>query len=261
MRLPTKISNRPRSASLEEQFAPNVDRKWAGDLLLEMRMQGVDGARIGSVLAEVDSHCAESGESAQSAFGDPAVYAASLDLPSNTHMTRDMLRAVFPVMVQLVGMLLILWSFTDWRRGEPFELTAGSVLLAAVLVGEIALLALCAQRVVRFVVKRPVWSVVVFMVHTGILAVPAVLWTTSVAEFQPMWGLGVGTAAMAAGIGWEFIARAGTQTPDDPIESPFDDGGSSREPGGRGKALKVLLTFQTPIVTALFLVITWWFTR
>lgn len=261
MRLPTKNSKRPRASSLEEQFAPNVDSQWAGDLLLELRMQGVGGARIGSVLAEVDSHCAESGESAQNAFGDPVVYAKSLDLSADSGTTRDMLRAVFPVMIQLVGMLLILGSFAAWRRAEPFELTVGGALLAAVLVGEIVLLALCAQRVVRFVVKYPVWSVAFFVANTAVLAVPAVVWDAPVAELRSVWGLCLGLVVMVSGIVWECITRAGAQAPEDPIESPFDDGGAGRTQGRQWRGLRLLITFQTPVVTALFLAITWWFTR
>ncbi len=47
------------------------------ELLLQLRLRDVPGPRIAQVLAEVDSHLAESGEVAQAAFGTPSEYAAA----------------------------------------------------------------------------------------------------------------------------------------------------------------------------------------
>jgi hypothetical protein len=48
---------------------------WSDDLLLALRMREVPGARIGEVLAEVQSHVAETGEDPRQAFGEPRAYA------------------------------------------------------------------------------------------------------------------------------------------------------------------------------------------
>jgi hypothetical protein len=48
---------------------------WSDDLLLALRMREVPGARIGEVLAEVQSHVAETGEDPRAAFGEPRAYA------------------------------------------------------------------------------------------------------------------------------------------------------------------------------------------
>jgi hypothetical protein len=48
---------------------------WSDDLLLALRMREVPGARIGEVLAEVESHVAETGEDPRVAFGEPRAYA------------------------------------------------------------------------------------------------------------------------------------------------------------------------------------------
>jgi hypothetical protein len=47
-------------------------------LLLALRLRGVAGARIAEVLAEVDSHVAETGEDPREAFGAPKNYARTL---------------------------------------------------------------------------------------------------------------------------------------------------------------------------------------
>ena len=53
----------------------STDQSWCDDLLLRLRMRQVPGRRIGEVLAEVQSHVAETGEHPQEAFGTPREYA------------------------------------------------------------------------------------------------------------------------------------------------------------------------------------------
>jgi hypothetical protein len=53
----------------ERALAPHVDKKWAQDFILELRLLGVQGVRIGAALSEVESHCSESGQGAGQTFG------------------------------------------------------------------------------------------------------------------------------------------------------------------------------------------------
>jgi hypothetical protein len=53
----------------------STDQAWCDDLLLRLRMRQVPGRRIGEVLAEVQSHVAETGEHPHEAFGAPREYA------------------------------------------------------------------------------------------------------------------------------------------------------------------------------------------
>ena len=48
---------------------------WSDDLLLRLRLLDVPGPRIGEVLAEVQSHLADTGEDPREAFGTPREYA------------------------------------------------------------------------------------------------------------------------------------------------------------------------------------------
>ncbi|RRO12804.1 hypothetical protein EIL87_24270 [Saccharopolyspora rhizosphaerae] len=52
-----------------------LDRKYHDDLLIALRMHEVSGERVGEVLAEVESHVAETGEDPVEAFGEPRDYA------------------------------------------------------------------------------------------------------------------------------------------------------------------------------------------
>lgn len=49
---------------------------YRGDLILALRMRDVPGDRIGEIVAEVESHVADSGEDPCEAFGPPEQYAA-----------------------------------------------------------------------------------------------------------------------------------------------------------------------------------------
>ena len=52
--------------------------KYTQDLLSALRLRDVPSDRIGEVLAEVESHVAETGESPYDAFGTPQEYAAAV---------------------------------------------------------------------------------------------------------------------------------------------------------------------------------------
>jgi hypothetical protein len=47
------------------------------DLILALRLREIPGDRIGEIVAEVESHVADTGEEPREAFGPPAEYAAS----------------------------------------------------------------------------------------------------------------------------------------------------------------------------------------
>lgn len=49
---------------------------WQKTFVTELRTRGLPGSRIGELVAEVEAHCRDSGESPEHAFGQPAAYAA-----------------------------------------------------------------------------------------------------------------------------------------------------------------------------------------
>lgn len=129
---------------------PPVDEKWAETFIVELRLIGVQGVRIGAALSEVESHCSESGESAQRAFGAPVDYARSLQLPvDSVHSPAGMVRSLVPIMGQLLGMLMLNWSFGAWLDSQSLDITTGHLLIAS-----IALLVMVAT--VRLAVAVPV---------------------------------------------------------------------------------------------------------
>lgn len=91
-------------------IAPHVEPDWVEAMLLELRLQGVSGERIGAALAEVEAHVVDSGQNAQEAFGDPVAYARSLDLPPEPEQSRTAtLKGVVPTLIHCS-----VWS-RSWR--------------------------------------------------------------------------------------------------------------------------------------------------
>ena len=56
----------------------STEQAWCKALLLYLRLLSVPGPRIGEVLAEVQSHVAETGEAPREAFGTPKEYAGQV---------------------------------------------------------------------------------------------------------------------------------------------------------------------------------------
>jgi hypothetical protein len=120
----------------ESSVSASADR-WQRDVALLLRLRGVDGTRIGDVLAEVDAHCADSGQTPQEAFGDPAGYAASLHLQT-AKPTSWSTTVVLPVLALVIGVNLALGAVLHWSAGVA--ITVGLVASMAVFIGFVALL-------------------------------------------------------------------------------------------------------------------------
>lgn len=176
--------------------APHVDEDWADAFVLELRLLDVHGTVIGDALAEVDSHCADSGEGARETFGDPVEYARSLDLPRMPDAGwRGLVPVLVPVGVQLAGMFAVASSARPWRLGEPVQITLQDVLGGVVLVLAIAALAVWADQILRAFVARPIVAAMGFGAVTLAVVLPGVLFGFP----QPM-GTVPALVALAAGI-------------------------------------------------------------
>ncbi len=150
-------------------IAPHVEAGWVEAMLLELRLQGVSGDRIGAALAEVEAHVVDSGQGAEEAFGDPVEYARSLGLPAEPEQSRTAtLKGVVPTLIQLFGLVAVVAAM-PWGPdavGVTTTLLAGLVVAALLPVVVVAL----GDRVLRAIVERPV---VVFLATMLVLAAVA----------------------------------------------------------------------------------------
>ena len=186
-----------------------VGNGWETDFVVELRLLDVSGEHIGDALEQVRSHCAESGEDARTAFGDPAEYARSLGLPAQDVRFAGMLLGTAG---GLVGMFLALWGFTAWLDGEAVAVTLGRLVAAVVLVMAAPLL----LRYLRTVLERPWHAVAVMALGLAtVVAAPLVL-TAALARLPALVVTVTGLVLVIGTALWEHFGGV----PADPVVSP-----------------------------------------
>lgn len=157
-------------AEIRGAIAPHVEPDWVEAMLLELRLQGVSGERIGAALAEVEAHVVDSGQSAAEAFGDPVEYARSLGLPSSPEQSRTAtLKGVAPTLIQLFGLVAVTAAMPwgDGGVGVTTTLLTGLVVAALLPLAVVAL----GDRLLRAIVGHPVVTFLNTVLVLGAVAV------------------------------------------------------------------------------------------
>lgn len=228
-------------------IAPSVEKTWRDDFILELRLRSVSGRAIGDALMTVETHVAESGESARDAFGDPRAYARDISAATGTEEGGW---AVSPTTVVgslagLVGMLLAVAALAGWLEDGPVAVTTGS------LVGLGLLLALAGtlffSATLRLITRHR-WVV---------LPVPALLIGVMVGVFvlldEPLFELPVVAVAVTGAVLLGLsVVLALREQPDD-LDRVSAPGRSA--PSGTLSRVAAASTF--PIMTLLLLAFTW----
>lgn len=229
-----------------DTHTPHVEPEWAEAFLLELRLRGVDGRRIGAALAEVEAHCAESGESARSAFGDPVTYATDLGLPP-AEPSSDLTRELATSGLGLVAMLLTLGAVVAWRTDTGLELTTGLLAVVVLVVVGCALLVRYAEALLRALVRRW-WMALVGAVAPIALFVGVLLLGRQVLLTVPA------VPALAAGIALMAVHTVlALHGPDlsDPVLGPEDAGGAgTMREDAVARGLERLGPWLMPVLTA-----------
>lgn len=232
------------------RLAPSADEDWVEAFVLEQRLLGVPGDRIGDALAVVESHVAESGQGAQEAFGDPRAYARATAVARKGD---DLAPAwVAGVALGLLGMLVTLAGVHPWLAGqERLEITLGWVTMLALTLAGVVALVLATRSVLRLVVDR-------FWVAAGLVAaffvtvvVLAVALRQPVAEVPVAAAVAAGVGMLAVGTALELreVFRGGVE---DPILRPGET-----TPARRVTGLGVLTAVLMPLITAAMVAVAW----
>ncbi|MGO1385454.1 MAG: hypothetical protein ACTHU1_11800, partial [Arachnia sp.] len=116
-----------------EQLAPSIEASWREAFVLELRLQGASGSTLADALSEVETHCADSGESALEAFGDPVEYAGALDLPDESRWTvAQLVRTGVGLLLVVGGFSLAAWGVSALFLGGDAHLTVGRLVSGGV---------------------------------------------------------------------------------------------------------------------------------
>lgn len=222
-------------------LAPHVERAWAETFVVEQRLADRTGEQIGDALAVVDAHCAESGESAQEAFGDPADYSRALvGRPTDPRLSA---RTAVGIAAGVLALMTVPRAVTGWRQGEGFLITAGDV-VATLVVAALATLVLARPTpVLRWLAARPARSFLAVFGVLIVLVVPQALLRHPLAD--PGWAapllVGLVLLALSVALPWRDLAVA------DPVRDPRRDG------SGRPDATAWLTALTFPVLAALMI--------
>lgn len=224
---------------------PHVEPAWAEAFVVELRLRAVDGRRIGAALAEVEAHCAESGESAREAFGDPTAYA--VELAPNGTVSLDWRGELVPSVLGLSGMMLTLGAVGASRAGTQVELTTGLVLVVALAVLGTTLVVRYADRVLCAVVRHRWLAVVGALAPIGLFVAILLLGRQTLVALPPAGTLVVGVVFMAASTA--MVLRIAD--PADPVVGPAEAGGAgTMAEDAVSRGLQRLTPWLFPVLTA-----------
>ncbi len=241
-----------RRYELEQGLAPHVEPGWTESFLLELRLQGVGGADIGHAIAEVESHCADSGERAATAFGDPVAYARSLQLTrAEEQSPRAIVQTLVPGAVSLVGVTAAVTATPAVATGQASTVSWGTLL--AVLLGVVAVLITIRHTgpALRIVVAHPVRAWFSAMAGIAVVVSPQLVLAGHEALTLPALPVLVaGALGILVVAAWNFRTTA---LADDPVASPL--AGPEGAPRRRGATLVAALT--APVGSALLIVLAW----
>jgi hypothetical protein len=234
MRSSTKTRAGARRHRHARRLAPHVTPQWAEDFVIELRLLGIEGARIGDALSEVESHCAESAESAQQAFGSSAEYARSLGLQTPSHLSaRALLRSTLPTVAQVLGMLVLIWGFTAWREGGRLEVTTAHLVTVTLFLLTVAALVRFSDSVLGHLVHHPLLGSLLVMANMAGVALSFAFLGDVIWRVGAGWCVAAGATALIGGLAWEVTRRLAAPSLDDPITAPLGAGSrpSSDAPG------------------------------
>ncbi len=106
---------------------------WRRALVMSLQTRGVPGDAIGDALAEVDVHCADSGEDPWQAFGNPFDYANRVLGEPPIPARADAWRVGLAPGVMLAGVLCLMAGVAAISHGSTARLTVGDLVAIAVV--------------------------------------------------------------------------------------------------------------------------------
>ncbi|MBK6888023.1 MAG: hypothetical protein IPH03_17270 [Tetrasphaera sp.] len=169
--------------------------KWECDFVLALRVRDVPGEAIGAALAEVQAHCADTGQTPAEVFGPPLAYAVSLALPENAPRRARTLGTTALTLLGVLGLWVLPPAAGAWLRGESYAVSHGSLVGAAVLAVVVAVVA--APMALGWLSRRPGLAFAGLVVGFLGAVLPSALWRSTAATMSPVWPAVVGALAVA----------------------------------------------------------------
>lgn len=230
------------------RMAPHAEREWLDDFVVEQRMLGVPGTRIGDALATVDAHLADTGESAADAFGPPKEYArvlAESEASASSGPGGLGATGTLSAVLGLAGIVLLPRGFAGWLDGTAVTITRGDLLVAALIGALTVVLILFPVRVLRFLIEHKVAALLVGPVLMAVFVAGMVLWQTSVMNFAwlPVTLVALFALLVSTVLSWR-----------DPLDLLQTPNGSTL---GSAPAIRLFTVLMAPLFALLMCALAW----
>jgi len=233
----------------------HVDRHWSEAFVLALRERNVSGTDIGDALAQVDSFCADSGEGARDAFGEPREYAASLTFaprPAAPLLTGWQLAAA---LLGVATFLVLPEAVVAWAHDERVEVGFTDLTIVVVMAGLFLVLVRGLDAFLRLPVRRAVAIGAVVPVAAAALALAVARLLGDAAVSLPAAPAAVASAAVLVGpalVGQLRRRSTSAENLADVVVGPFEDPELVRRRGRRWTAVSVwVLPACAVVATAL----------
>lgn len=226
----------------------HAHRAWVDDFVLTLRKAGATRQQIGLHLESVHDRCEETGRAPQEECGEPADCARSMGFEPQASDGRGIVRTAFPVVIQVLLLLVGSYAIRDWITGSALDINWGTLLCWIALVAIIGVVTATAAW--GSTAMYNVWVFgIVFGVAVVLGAAGAVLSRTGLPVIFS--GTPVFIAATAI-IGVFAIAVLSTvRTLRAPRVRPQgDDATATGSTGGRPSAALVLTVWMVPVYMA-----------
>jgi hypothetical protein len=212
------------------RLAPSVDKDWIEQFVLEQRLLGVPGTRIGDSLVLVESHVSESGESAQTAFGEPRAYATE-DAPEQPARSPHRISREwgFALVLGLAGMLLTTFSAQAAFSGEStLSVTVGHVVMLAIIAASLAVLLFAADVPLRMIARHPVRSGIGWILLLVAMVGALLLLPHTIGRIDVWAATAIGVVLLAVGFLMQLRAYLAGRVQEEPIVGPGEQPARSR---------------------------------
>lgn len=236
-----------------------TDKIWIDLFVIELRVRHVPGAAIGDAVASVRELLADSGQSAEEAFGAPREYAASLDLPVISPR-QQALQVVFLPVLGLFAYLVFALASSAWFAGDLVLLSAPQAALLAV---PVLLTVMFSFPFYPRAVFRQRWLPVVLVLVAGVASALAALLAPSSAgdawlafSALPLLIGTMCTLVILSAVGTIVTVRSGDG---DEIVDPSRAQDGRQVKRGR-QAFLIFVNWLFPLLAIVIFAMTWGFT-
>lgn len=233
-------------------------KSWCDDFVMELRLMDVPGDVIGDRLAEVEAHCAESGETPDEAFGEPVAYAKTVGAESPKESAGGLWATAALSVGQVLALLVGTRAAGAWAAGESVAYNAVQVLCLALAAAVLVILPVA----LRFLLQRPLLSGLPYFASFMALALGAVLageLDLPALITAPAALVTVGLFVVTVVLGW--VSYRNLSSSQDLVTSPLSSGdqaGGARDAKtSGGRTMAIYVGSVLPVFYVLLSVVSW----